>query len=209
MKLTVGMLKGGSARTTSAVYLALAEYARTGKSVLLVDLDPGNGTAFEWCQDAGESWPSKVEVAYWPVTGLQRQVEKMAQQGRADSIVIDTGNDSATLKAALAITDYLVIPLAPSGTESTRLTPTLEAAADIANKKHIELAILMNRIIPRTKSRREARLALEEMRLTPGRETVLTTEVPRLERIANAYGTVPELDPYDMVLEEISRLGKE
>ena len=77
MRITVGMLKGGASRTTTAVYLALADHARSGKPVLLVDADPANGTAFEWAEDAREAgqWPAGVEVAYWPVASLAKRVK--------------------------------------------------------------------------------------------------------------------------------------
>ena len=203
MRITVGILKGGASRTTTAVYLALAEHARSGELVLLVDADPANGTAFEWAEDAREagSWPEGVKVAYWPITSLAKRVQA---EGIA-SVVIDTGNDAAAIKAALEVTDHLVVPVAPTGTESTRLRPTLESAVDIARRKPIELSILLTRV-RRTRSRLDVREALTgQLGLR-----VLEAEVPLLERFAAAYGTAPtDLWPYTDIINELHAIEEE
>lgn len=202
MRITVGMLKGGATRTTTSIYLALAEQERSGGRVLLVDADPANGTAFEWVEDAQASgeWPAEVEVAYWPVSSLAKRVK--AAGDRYDSVVIDTGNDASAIRAGLEVTDHLVVPIAPTGTESTRLRPTLEAAAEVAQRRPIELSLLLTRV-RRTRSKTESRAALEgHMGLR-----VLQAEVPLLERFAAAYGTRPaDLSPYDQVIDELHKI---
>lgn len=204
MRVTVGMLKGGSSRTTTAVCLSLALFRATGERVLLADADPANGTAFEWAEDAA-GWPSEVEVVYWPVSSLGRRVEAAMAQGPALHSVIDTGNDAAALRAALEVSDHLVVPLAPSGTESTRLTPTLQVAAEVAGTRPLGLSILLTRTVHNSTSRREARAALEGMGLN-----VLETEIPRLERFANAYGTAPsDLGAYQDALNELRTITLE
>lgn len=201
MRITVGMLKGGATRTTTSIYLALAEQERSGGRVLLVDADPANGTAFEWVEDAQASgeWPAEVEVAYWPVSSLAKRVKASVD---FDSVVIDTGNDASAIRAGLEVTDHLVVPIAPTGTESTRLRPTLEAAAEVAQRKPIELSLLLTRV-RRTRSKTESRAALEgHMGLR-----VLQAEVPLLERFAAAYGTRPaDLSPYDHVIDELHKI---
>lgn len=205
MRITVGMLKGGATRTTTSIYLALAEQERSGDRVLLVDADSANGTAFEWVEDAQASgeWPEEVEVAYWPVSSLVKRVK--AVEDRYDSIVIDTGNDASAVRAGLQVTDHLLLPIAPTGTESTRLRPTLEAAAEVAQRRPIELSLLLTRV-RRTRSKIESRTALEEhMGLR-----VLRTEIPLLERFAAAYGTRPtDLTPYTEVVDELHEIEKE
>jgi chromosome partitioning protein len=121
---------------------------------------------------------------------------------RYDSVVIDTGNDASAIRAGLEVTDHLVVPIAPTGTESTRLRPTLEAAAEVAQRRHIELSLLLTRV-RRTRSKTESRAALEgHMGLR-----VLQAEVPLLERFAAAYGTRPaDLSPYDQVIDELHKI---
>lgn len=205
MKVTIGMLKGGASRTTTAVFLAIALNRLYGHRVLLVDADPQNGTAFEWSEDAKSAsvWPDSVQCMYWPLANLTRRIETELSHGY-DSVVIDTGNDPAAIKAGLGATDRLLVPLAPSGTEATRLRPTLEAAAEVARNKEIELSVLLTRVVRGTRSRIDARDALEEEGLH-----VLATEIPRLERFASAYGTVPaDIEPYGVLATEMMKKGR-
>ena len=65
MRITVGNLKGGSAKTTSAVHLALG-LARDGRT-LLVDADPEQPQSHEWAETAGDDWPADRVAAYPPI----------------------------------------------------------------------------------------------------------------------------------------------
>lgn len=195
-RLTVGGLKGGSGRSTTAVYLALALARRTGQSVMLIDSDAKNGTSYEWSEDAGESWPSNVTVTYWPSINLAKRVRDSGHDGH---VVIDTGNDASILRQALRVTDHLLIPMAPSGTESARMTPTLEAAAEVAEDKPLRLSVMLSRTVANTNSRKEAREALKDAGIP-----VLEIEVPRREIYAQSFGTTPEnLGAYEDVLTEL------
>lgn len=64
MKITIGNIKGGVGKTTSAVYLALG-LSRSGRT-LLVDADPEQASAFGWWEAAGESWPDACSVERCP-----------------------------------------------------------------------------------------------------------------------------------------------
>lgn len=204
MRITVGMLKGGASRTTTAVYLAHALWRRTAEPVLLADADPANGTTYEWSEDAPD-WPEEISVAYWPLASLGRRLETALREGPAQSSVIDTGNDSLALRAALEVSEHLVVPLAPSGTESTRLTPTLQVAAEVAATRPLALSVLLTRTVHGTNSRRLARAGLEEMGLH-----VLEAEIPRREQYAGAYGTTPtDLGPYRDALDELLAINLE
>ncbi|WP_322755991.1 ParA family protein [Frankia sp. Cas3] len=110
MRIVVGNLKGGVAKTTTAVYLALG-LARTGR-VLLVDADGTNASAVDWSANA-EDWPATVVVVPWAVPDLGRRVAAVA--GDYDHIVIDTGPERGDLlRQALMVTDDLLVPVAPS-----------------------------------------------------------------------------------------------
>jgi len=204
VKITVGMLKGGTSRTTTAVYLALAEHRRHGARVLLVDADPANGTAYEWVEDAQRNgWPKEVEMAYLPVSSLPTKVPEIMDDRRIENVVIDTGNSDATIRNALRVTDHLVIPIAPSLSESTRFRPTLEVATQVAMERHIEVSILLTRVVHGTLSRAGMKAMLESQYGTIGLN-ILNAEIPRLERFATAYGKVPaDLSPYTAALDEL------
>lgn len=197
VRLTIGNLKGGTGKSTTAVLLALG-LARDGQRVLLVDADPTNATTYTWSELAGEDWPANITVARWPSTQLAKRVRD--SEGTYHHLVIDTGpNDAAILRQALHVSDTFVMPLAPTANEVARLTPTLEAAAEVGGVRDIDLAILLNRVVPNTLSRAGVREELEGRGLP-----VMTAEVNRRELIANALGTVPtDIGPYEAVLAEL------
>lgn len=201
LRLTVGNLKGGVARSTSSIMLALALVQRTGQRVLLVDADLANGTSFEWSEYAGEVWPSEVNVVYLPSQMLAKRVREMWPDGH---LIIDTGNDSTTLRQALMVTDQLLMPIGATPSEATRLTPTLQAAAEVASIKPIELSILFTRTKPNTISFREAWEQLKQMEGDVEGLHVLDVNVPFQLLYSQAFGTAPtNLGVYPEVLEEI------
>jgi len=195
--ITVGYLKGGTGKSTTATLLALALARYSDLPVMLVDADAVNGTSYEWSELAGEEWPSNVSVNYWPSMQLPKRIR---DSGHTGHVVIDTGpSDAGVLRGALSVSDYLVTPIAASPSEAARLQPTLAAAAEIGVNRPIDLSILFTRTKPRTIALRESRAALSDLGLN-----VLDTDVPFVQLYSQAYGTVPEdLGVYPAVLEEI------
>lgn len=82
MQLVTVNLKGGTRKTTSAVYLSLA-FARLGRT-LLIDADQQQ-SALRWSEMAGD-FP--VPVLPWAVRDLARRVEQV--RGDYEHVVIDT-----------------------------------------------------------------------------------------------------------------------
>lgn len=112
MILTVGNTKGGVGKTTLAVNLAIAR-AVAGRDVWLVDGDrQGTAqTAIGMRSEAGHQ-PGVAVSQYPDGPTLRGQVQ---QQGRKyDDVVIDVGGrDSTALRAALLLTDVLLVPFQP------------------------------------------------------------------------------------------------
>jgi chromosome partitioning protein len=204
LRITIGNLKGGVARSTSSILLALALQRRTGERVFIVDADGANGTSFQWSEYAGEDWPEELPVVYLP--GSQTLAKRVTQMHPDGHLIIDTGNDSNTLRQSLLVTDHLVMPIGATPAEAARLTPTLQAAAEIAALKPIALSILFTRTTPNANSFREAHS--EAKKLEGGGLRVLDTNVPFAQLYSQAFGTVPQkLGVYDDVLEEILNGG--
>jgi chromosome partitioning protein len=112
MILTVGNTKGGVGKTTLAVNIAIAR-AIAGRDVWLIDGDrQGTAqTAISIRADAGHT-PGIACATYPDGPTLRAQVQQQAN--KFDDIIIDAGGrDSTALRAALVLSDVLLVPFQP------------------------------------------------------------------------------------------------
>lgn len=112
MILTVGNTKGGVGKTTLAVQIALAR-ALAGREVWLIDGDrQGTAqTAITIRADAGHL-PGIACASYPEGPTLRSQLQQQAKH--YDDIIIDAGGrDSSALRAALVLSDVLLVPFQP------------------------------------------------------------------------------------------------
>lgn len=112
MIITVGNTKGGVGKTTLAVNIAIAR-ALDGRDVWLIDGDrQGTAqTAISIRAEAGHL-PGIACVTYPDGPVLRTQVQQQAK--KFDDIVIDAGGrDSTALRAALVLSDVLLVPFQP------------------------------------------------------------------------------------------------
>ena len=112
MIVTVGNTKGGVGNTTLAVNLAIAR-ALAGRDVWLIDGDrQGTAqTAISIRAEAGHS-PGIACATYPDGPTLRGQVQQ--QGSKFDDIIIDAGGrDSTALRAALVLSDVLLVPFQP------------------------------------------------------------------------------------------------
>ena len=112
MIVTVGNTKGGVGKTTLAVNIAIAR-ALAGRDVWLIDGDR-QGTAqaaIAIRADAGHA-PGIACATYPDGPTLRSQVQQ--QRAKFDDIIIDAGGrDSTALRAALILSDVLLVPFQP------------------------------------------------------------------------------------------------
>ena len=111
MIFTVGNTKGGVGKSTTAVQLALG-LSLTGERVWLVDGDRQQ-TSVAAITVRAESGLSPIAAsAYSDGATLRAQVTQ--QRANFDHIVIDVGGrDSSALRAALTVSDVILIPFLP------------------------------------------------------------------------------------------------
>ncbi|HVA41931.1 MAG TPA: AAA family ATPase [Acidimicrobiales bacterium] len=195
MRLAVANLKGGTAKTTTAVYLAHG-LAADGPT-LLVDADP-QGSAISWSETAELPFP----VVAMPVTNLHRQLDSLAEKYR--HVVVDTPPGHAAIVAsALRSVQLVLVTLAPTVMDVDRLQATLEliSEAQVLNDG-LDVRVLLTRTRKGTRSLREVRDLFNEDALP-----VLTTEIPQREAIAFAAGSaVSDLGEYEVLLDELKAM---
>ncbi len=203
MKVAVANLKWGTAKTTSAVFLAAA-FARRGKT-LLVDCDP-QGSALSWAESAEEEGASLgFSVMGLPVKDVHRKLKGF--EGDFEHVVIDTppGEISITRSALLAA-DTAVVAVQPTALDLDRVMPTLELLAEVEPLNDITFHVLLARVRRISREGRDAREAMEGMGLP-----LLKAEVPQLGFYADAFGETLDgeasLGEYERVASEL--LGEE
>jgi len=119
--LSIVCQKGGSAKTTAAINLAV-DATRRGLEVALIDLDP-QVSACDWKDIRGDKPPV---VAATPVPHLDRALKAAADAG-ADLAIIDTaGRANETMSAAARVADLVLIPLQPSLPDLNTVVATLD-----------------------------------------------------------------------------------
>lgn len=112
MILTVGNTKGGVGKTTLALNIAIAR-ALAGREVWFIDGDrQGTGQIALTIRAENGVSPFIACAQYADGATLRQQVKQLAN--KFDDVIIDVGGrDSTALRAALSLTDALIIPFAP------------------------------------------------------------------------------------------------
>ena len=160
MIYTIGGIKGGSGKTTIAVTLTVM-LAQLGKKVLLVDADKqGTATDFSsWrTESLGNTGFTSVQLA-----DMQVRNEVLKLKTDYDDIIIDAGGrDTASQRAALAVSDFMIVPFAPKSFDIWTLEQVTNLIQEmkIANPELRSLAVL-NKVDYNEKDIQEAKQILE------------------------------------------------
>lgn len=198
--VTVANLKGGTAKSTTAVYLAHA-WAEAGLRVLVVDADP-QGSVLRWSDIAG--WDT-VQTVGLAVRDIYRRLPDLA--GNADLVVIDTppmDEQAAISYSAIRAGDVVVIPMAPTTAELDRLPDMLDAVAEVEPLRETppRVVVMLNRTVANAASTGQIRASIEQRGIA-----VLDATIPRREAIAQSFGRpVTHDDAYAGAAAEIKEL---
>lgn len=190
-------LKPGTAKTTSAVWLAYA-FHRRGLTVGLADADPG-ASSLEWSDQAG-GFPFKV--AGLPMKDFHRRADDFATD--ADVVIGDVPQieDHAPIaRSAMRWADVRIIPVAPNPIELDRMAPIAQELDDMDDllKPTSRTCVLLNRVVTGAASGPSTRRVL-----TRQGYDLLSTTIPRKEVFAQSFGAEPDTNTaYDQLATEL------
>lgn len=203
MKVAVGLQKGGTGKSTSAVIIAILLWLITRKRVLLVDADPKSQTTVDWRGIAGDAWPDGITVIQ-RTSGLARGIRD-AMPGH-DHLVIDTGGDrDEILEAALEEVELLLAPIAPTGAESRRIPATLQVAGRVALDGNPDLAVLVLLVKVANSHDLDAKQIRDQ--LTSKGIAVAKTMIPMRKLYSRAFGTFsPDTREYGLYVDLLDEL---
>ena len=161
MILTVGNIKGGVGKTTLALNVAIAR-ANMGKDMLLVDGDEQH-TALTFTELRTEQLgrPGYTSVSLQGAA-LRTQVRQLTP--KYDDIIIDVGGrDTGSLRAALTVTETLLIPVQPRSFDIwsvDQMTHLVKEAREINGT--LRAVVLLNAADAQGKDNEEAAEALRD-----------------------------------------------
>ena len=112
MIITVGGIKGGSGKTTVATNLAILR-ATAGRDVLLIDADDQE-TASDFTVLRNERLSGGAGYTSIKLANAAVRTETRRLLDKYDDLIIDTGGrDTASQRAALSVSDLLLVPFVP------------------------------------------------------------------------------------------------
>lgn len=198
MILTIGNTKGGVGKTTLAVQIAIAR-AMQGREVWLIDADrQGTATAAIAARTEAGQQPGIACAQYADGPTLRGQVQQ--QRGKFQDIVIDAGGrDSTALRAAMVLSDVLLVPFAPRSYDVWALddmAALVDEARSVRDGLHALAVLNMADPGERSTDNTDAAAAVADV---PQFE-YLPAAIRRRKAFANASGSglaVAELSPKD------------
>lgn len=143
MILTVGGIKGGCGKSLISTNLTVIRSLVSGKRVLLVDADE-QGTSGDWTDHrTGLGVKTPWTTIRLKASAVRTEVIKLAKN--YDDIIIDCGGrDTASLRAALTVSDVFLVPFQPKSFDIWTITKVsaLVEEAKCLNEKLISYAFI-------------------------------------------------------------------
>jgi len=182
MIFTIGNGKGGVGKSTCAVQLAIG-LAIEGARVWLIDGDRQQTSINAITARSETGRPMIAASAYAEGATLRAQV--VQQRGNYDHVVIDAGGrDSTALRAALTVSDAVLIPFLPRSFDVWALADIAEIVDESRAVADLRAFAFINRADSQGADNREAAEAVADY---PGIE-LLDVRVCDRKAFANASG---------------------
>ncbi|MFE5283707.1 ParA family protein [Nocardia sp. NPDC056611] len=146
--ITLGNLKGGVGKTTSAFFLASYFTTAHELRVLVIDADPLSQTGYSWYRRLQKA---EVDIPFELLAFPSRHVNDCITDNSAnyDVIIVDAGGESADIfKAAVPVSDELILVTSVSPSEVKRVPSTYRAAEEAAaeHEKAVRVRVLMTKV---------------------------------------------------------------
>ena len=188
MKITLANNKGGTGKTTTALFLATAA-SRSGYSVRVLDTDQDNATAERWAIEAeSKGTPLPFTVTSGNTLSVHRDYNE-------DIVFIDTpGASGKMFNAAIDAADLVIIP---TGASRSDVSTTWNVLNEIGRPALV--------LVTQEKNGTKATKAILHEFREHG-QAVVPFAIPHLERINQAYGSVPapaHMHGYDDLWDEL------
>lgn len=194
--ITVGSTKGGVGKTTLALNIAIAR-ALAGRDVWLIDADR-QGTASTALAIRGEAGKLPAIATAHYADGGQLRTQLLHQRSKFQDIVIDAGGrDSTALRAALVLSDLVLVPFQPRSIDVwavADIAALIEEAS--AMRDGLQALAVLNMADTAGTDNEDAAAALADYPAI----SYLATPIRRRKSIANAAGngmSVLEQTPRD------------
>lgn len=194
--ITVGSTKGGVGKTTLALNIAIAR-ALAGRDVWLINADrqATASTALAIRGEAGRM--PTIATAHYP-DGAALRSQLQHQRSKFQDIVIDAGGrDSTALRAALVLSDLVLVPFQPRSIDVWAVAD-ISALIDEARSMRdgLQALAVLNMADSQGNDNEDAASALSDYPTL----TYVNTPIRRRKSIANAAGNgmcVLEYQPKD------------
>ncbi len=198
MIITSGGIKGGSGKSTVATNLAVMR-SLANSEVILVDADDQE-TASDFTIFRNEQLEDKGGAGYTSIklNGAAVRTEVSRLKSKFEDIIIDTGGrDTTSQRAALVVSDILLVPFFPRSFDIWTINHVSKLVEEIRIvNPDIKSYVFLNRSDPRGQDNIEAVEALKE---SPGLE-FLDVQLGQRKAFANASSkglSIVELKPED------------
>ena len=149
MIVTVGGIKGGSGKTTIATNLACIA-ASQNADVLLVDADDQE-TASDFTMVRKQDHPEAPRYTCAKLSGRSVRTEILELAPKYDHTIVDTGGrDTTSQRAALAVSQLLLVPFVPRSFDIWTLNTVAELVEEMRTvNPGLVACVFLNRTDPR------------------------------------------------------------
>lgn len=202
--------KGGVGKSTVAFNLA-ATLSDNKESVFIIDADP-QGTISVWGKARTQQSPDKINnnIMITPKPWMSEEILSLANPPDYKFIIIDCGPaNNKMAKAALVVSNMVIIPISPSPLDISSARATIELIQEGSTRGAIRVKtyLLISRKIVGTNLAKEVHQACQTLGLP-----ILKSEISQRVSLCESAITgqsVFEYSPSSLAAEEFVALGKE